>query len=281
MVVALIPRSNEKALPFMILTLWPCLQKTKPTPRSIPLQLVKVFRAVLLKETDNDAVLQATDYCWLFGPENIFAVLDAEEHDTLSGTITLSASSVEALRKLQEKDISVAGDGAHGPRKRRRRLGVKPKAGAKKKAKNPGEKAKKVLDGASKQQKKLERQFTAEDFRRSNHGRSSIQAMVTRMRERERLLYPADPCFDSDGMCTISGLGNVTWKAFISKLPNFFEAKFWRARRPADFGGLVFNDLMVAWNPLNVKENPCRKMWIALIKEVHKVMGLDSQAIQC
>lgn len=103
MIVGLIVGEDDLMKPYMVLTLWSRGQKPKISSAEIPLGLVHVFRAVLLKpkeHQESQEVLEASDFCAIFRPENVFTILDCASRNHHMGTITITPESAEILDHL-------------------------------------------------------------------------------------------------------------------------------------------------------------------------------------
>ena len=149
MVVVLCAASGRAPEPYLILTVWPRVQKPRPTAAEVPLPCIKVFRAVLLVPVPNQELpedLQPTEFVGLFEPTQLLAVLDCEAEDLQNAKIKICSDSARALQVLETKVIQL-------PEKKptRRRLRAKIGAFAKKKS------AKKMLQERPRPKLRLQR----------------------------------------------------------------------------------------------------------------------------
>ena len=212
MVIAL-AQEGAAVAPYLVLTLWPRMQKPKPTAVQMPIDNVKCFRAVKLLHQDNDTmdtVLTPTNEVELLASHNVLAVLDSSSDNVNSGEIKVTVESIEMLKQMQSDDFIAP----EMPRQRRGAMRVKKtglKAGGeavkkmmKKRLKAAhGEKAatKAAVHKPSKKKdvsaiiEKADA-ITAKDLRRSTQGRKAICTVIERFRVQDALKFPADPIFD-------------------------------------------------------------------------------------
>lgn len=279
MVVALQPSPSEEVRPFMILTLWPRQQKPKPTIRELALETIKVFRAVLLKEheaEDGSWHYTPTDLRELYGPQHVYGILDVLSHDVFKSRIELTPESTAAIQRLQEWCVP---DGKKNARQRRKKRSLDEQVVAEAEEMIPPDPTAKksrfgdaVKQSLSKKAKVCEeREYTAEDFRRSHKGRSNIVAMMSLLKAKDSIVFPETSLFDASGWCTMPGHSELSWKAFVGKISFFFEYKYWQPRSPQHYGEHVYNDLHRAWTELCMAQ-PSHERFRSIVKEVFKVL---------
>ena len=215
-VVIALPQEGAAVAPYLVLTLWPRMQKPRPTAVQMPIDNVKCFRAVKLLRGENDAtdtVLTPTNEVELLASHNVLALLDSSSDDVNSGEIKVTVESLEVLKQMQSDDFIAP----EMPKQRRGAIRVKKtvlKAGGeavkkmmmKKKAKTAQAGGEKVATKAAvpKPSKKKDSSaimekadaITAQDLRRSTQGRKAICTVVERFRVQDALKFPADPVFD-------------------------------------------------------------------------------------
>ena len=275
MVVALVSSPTAPIRPFLVLTLWPRSQKPRPSAAEIPITMVKVFRAVLLHEIEGDAgALEATEHCWIYSADHVFAVLDAHAEKGPEGRLKISAESFDALQTLKEAHMEVP-----DPTKRKRKRQTQGQRTAPGKNDVLNQKAaEKEEMAATKAISKKQKQkgldtfepVTAEDVRRSEAGRKSVRRLVKHIMDEEYMAFEGRSCFDEDGFCTVEGAQTLSRKAFLEKVPSFFEQKFWLFRNPKKYGEKVFGQLKDMLDKIT-GQPPSRTAWIDLIKDVAKV----------
>lgn len=273
---------SHPVLPYLVLTLWPRMQKPKPAPSKVALSQVKCFRAVkLVPEQDQPDVFLPTNNLVLLEVPNVLALLDCVSSDLSQGRIAISPQSVEMLQKMQSDDFQCP----HVPSKRkkgptrtktiRKRAAAKIKNMLKKKkeTKTKSDKpaaAPKKTDAAAMESGD---QITASSLRRSAAGRTALQNALKRIMYEEVLKFPDDPTFNqTTRLCTLSGLESFTVKAFLEKGPKYFECKYaFGTRSPAAYGERVFSDL-VQINREMLAAPVSRTRWVALVRDIAKIM---------
>eukprot|EP00438_Fugacium_kawagutii_P011892 Skav219173 [mRNA] locus=scaffold648:375799:376623:- [translate_table: standard] len=258
---------------YLVLTLWPRMQKPKPATVQVPLKGVLSFRAVRLISTGEDQILTATTHVDMLEAANVLAILDSEVSDIDMGKVTLSADSSALLRCMQS-DEYVVQKGAQPRRRRLAKVNGKVKKMMKEKAKKNG-KAKQpaksdascAFDGAN--------DIVATDLRRSAAGRRSIALVLKRFRVQDSMNFSDAPVFDQrTDSCTLQGLDGVKWKPFLEKAVRFFESKHaFAARSPVAYGERVFSDL-VQINKGFIAKPPSRTHWVQFVHQVAKVMDV-------
>lgn len=269
---------GHPVLPYLVLTVWPRMQKPKPAPSKLPLSQVKCFRAVrLVPEQNQPDVLLPTNNAVLLEAPNVLALLDCVSSDLSQGRIAISPESVEMLEKMQSDDFQcplVPSKKRRGTNKKiRKRAAAKVQKMIKKKgydkSAKPAAAVKKVdavaMDSAD--------QITASNLRRSAAGRVALQNALKRIMHEEVLKFPDDPTFNqTTELCTLSGLETLTVKAFLAKGPKYFECKYaFGTRNPEAYGERVFLDL-VQINRELLAAPVARTRWVALVRDVAKVM---------
>ena len=279
MVVMLCAASGRAPEPYLILTLWPRVQKPRPTAAEVPLACVKVFRAVLLVPTPNQELpedLQPTEFVGLFEPTQLLAVLDCEAAEVENAKIKISLDSANALQVLETKVIQL-------PEKKPTRRRLRTKVGAFARKKNCKEKAaakaKPKAAAAKKTKKKsvqpIEETVTANDIRRSSGGRSNIKKVMTRLLEMDSLAFTEKPLFPSDGFCSLKGCQNLSLKAFEECCVKYFETKYLAARTPHVYGDRVFSELKLAMSQL-ISVPPRRVALSAMVTDIAKFFDKGS-----
>lgn len=263
---------------YLVLTLWPRMQKPKPAPSKVALGQVKCFRAVqLVPHTDQPEVLLPTNNVVLLESANVLALLDCVSSDLSQGRIAISPASVEMLQKMQSDDFQCP----RVPSKRkkvaaktiRKRAAAKVQKMMKKKQGSMSAKpaaAPKKVDAAAMDSGD---QITASNLRRSAAGRVALQNALKRIMHEEVLKFPDSPTFSqTTNLCTLSGLDSFTRKDFLAKAPKYFECKYaFGARSPAAYGERVFSDL-VQINRELLAAPVSRTRWVALVRDIAKVM---------
>ena len=270
---------SHPVLPYLVLTLWPRMQKPKPAPSKVALSQVKCFRAVkLVPEQDQPDVFLPTNNLVVLEVPNVLALLDCVSSDLSQGRIAISPQSVEMLQKMQSDDFQcpqVPSKRKRGTTKTiRKRASDKVKNILKKKRETKSDKpvaAPKKVDAAAMESGD---QITASSLRRSAAGRTALQNALKRIMYEEVLKFPDDPIFNqTTQLCTLSGLESFTLKAFLEKGPKYFECKYaFGARSPEAYGERVFSDL-VQINREMLAAPVSRARWVALVRDVAKVMN--------
>ena len=106
------------------------------------------------------------------------------------------------------------------------------------------------------------------NFRRNNTGRQLIKDMMERLLPVDRELNSANPLFgQGDQLCKLSGCKDVSWQQVKSRAPSFFETKFYRARTPEVYGGLVYRDFEKILEDLR-KAGPKRCLFVQLVRGI-------------
>lgn len=277
MILAL-PEANTSVRIYLVLTVWPKMQKPKPTPCKIAFSSVMRFRAVrLLQDEENQETLRATNHVDMLEPVNVLALLDCETEDVNQGRISITAESTAVILKMQAADFQLP----ELPTKKKQRQYTPrvPKAGKTvRKMMRKRAAASSATDSA--RQKKADmvmekgEAICAENIRRSAAGRAAIQSVMRRFRCMDALKFSEDPVFDQrTSLCCLPGLDTVQWKSFVSKAPKYFEAKYaFSTRRPEAYGERVFEDLVVI-NRAFLVDPPNRGGWKQLVRAVSKVVG--------
>lgn len=279
MVVVLCAASGRAPEPYLILTVWPRVQKPRPTAAEVPLPCIKVFRAVLLVPVPNQELpedLQPTEFVGLFEPTQLLAVLDSEAEDLQNAKIKICSDSARALQVLETKVIQL-------PEKKptRRRLRAKIGAFAKKEVskENAAAKAKAKTSVAKKKKKEavkpIEETVTANDIRRSGCGRSAVKKVMKRLLELDSLAFTEKPLFPSDGFCSLKGCQNLSLKAFEECSVKYFETKYLAARSPQVYGDRVFSELKLAMAQL-ISTPPRRVALSAMVTDIAKFFDKGS-----
>lgn len=258
----------------LVHTLWPLTKKPKPCVQELPLQRVKCFRATILTGSCvNELAMSPTEHTWVFTPEHVLAILDVAEATISSGSIMLTASSLQALKALQATPLPVMEE-------KKKKGSAQPKAKAKETlARTMIQRAKLRLKktgltaGTDKSKSSTSAASTTEmligpaDIRRSDRGRALIRRLISRALDLDVLRFGGNPCFNlNTQVCTWKMCPGYKRKDFLDHVPFYFQYKYTKLRNPEKYGDRVFEHMQMILHELQATD-ASRKALCHLIGE--------------
>lgn len=275
-VILAVPEAGESVRIYLVLTVWPKMQKPKPTSCKIGLGSILRFRACrLVQDEENREILHATNHADFLEPVNVLAMLDCESDDVNQGRIRITAESTDVILKMQAANFQLPELPVKKKKNQTRRVATAGKT-VRKMIQKKRAASKKVTAKEKKNEMVMEKgeSICADDIRRSASGRAAIQTVMQRFRLLDSLKFSKEPVFDQrTNLCGLPHLDKLHWRVFLSKAPKFYEAKFaFSCRQPEAYGERVFQEL-VGINRALLVEPPCRDGWKKLVHAVSTVVG--------
>lgn len=258
---------DGKAAPALIHTLWPTAKKPKPLAQPVPLNRLRCFRGTVMLETAKAGELIPSDITAVFVADQVLAILDIVKADQSSGSIVLSPSSQEIMKKCKDEHYPVQ-EAAKRGRKR------KQSADASDPLKPPNFKcvASRLRRLAQIRNTKGDddqaaEKITPDEMRRSDRGRQAIRRVVVKACEIDAVYFRTNPSFDHiTQKANVKGAMGYDYTDFIAHVPFYYQYLFHECRNPEKYGAAVHKDLSGILAELR-KDPPCRKKFHLMIAE--------------
>ena len=203
----------------------------------------------------------------VFVADQVLAILDIVKADQSSGSIVLSPSSQEIMKKCKDEQYPVQEASKRG-RKR------KQSADASDPLKPPNFKcvASRLRRLAAIRTKKGDddeaaAKITPDEMRRSDRGRQAIRRVVVKACEIDAVYFRTNPSFDHiTQKANVKGAMGYDYTDFIAHVPFYYQYLFHECRNPEKYGAAVHKDLSGILAELR-KDPPCRKKFHLMIAE--------------
>ena len=203
----------------------------------------------------------------MFIADQVLAILDIVKADQSSGSIVLSPSSQEIMKKCKDEEYPVQEVAMRG-RKR------KQSADASNPLKAPNFKcvAGRLRRLAQIRMKKGDddqaaEKITADEMRRSDRGRQAIRRVVVKACEMDAVYFRSSPSFDHiTQKANVKGAMGYDYTDFIAHVPFYYQYLFHQCRNPEKYGAVVHKDLSGILAELR-QDPPCRKKFHLMIAE--------------